>query len=193
MLSTGYPQPTFQLIRCGVFVRCILKQQAQGCCRYVKGDKCDRTKKLAFNYLVIHLNMKSAQAASTKYVERAGQASADYVQGAEGTQRDQAAAAIAAKANYAAGVTAAITRGAYEKGLQASGKAGWLEGVRRKGQNRFAEGVAAGQLKYATNSGKYDAARGAADALPRGPKGSEANYARAKAVGQALRKTKVGA
>jgi len=75
-----------------------------------------------------------------------------------------------------------------------SGKAGWLKGVKKeKGANRFAEGVASGATKYATNSGKYDSARTAADSLPRGPKGSEANFARSKAVGQALRRMKVGA
>lgn len=136
--------------------------------------------------------MKTAQQSSTKFVERAGAASQDYVTGAESSNKDQSAAAIAAAPNYAAGVQAAITRGAYQKGLQQSGKAGWLNGVRTKGQNRFAEGVAAGAVKYATNSGKYDSARSAADSLPRGPKGSEANYARAKAVGQALRKMKTG-
>lgn len=136
--------------------------------------------------------MKSAQQSATKFVERAGAASQDYVSGVESTSKDQAAAAIAAAPNYAAGVQAAIGRGAYQKGLQASGKAGWVNGVRTKGQNRFAEGVSAGAVKYATNSGKYDSARSAAESLPRGPKGSEANYARAKAVGQALRKMKTG-
>ena len=137
--------------------------------------------------------MKSAQQSAQKFVDRAGAASGDYVEGAERTGKDQAAAAIAGKANWAAGIQAAITGGRYEKGLQASGKSGWLKGVREKGVNRFAEGVASGAGKYATNSGKYDSARSAADALPRGPKGSEQNFARAKAVGQALRKMKVGA
>lgn len=136
--------------------------------------------------------MKSAQQSATKFVERAGAASQDYVSGAESTSKDQAAAAIAAAPNYAAGVQAAIGRGAYQKGLQASGKAGWVNGIRTKGQNRFAEGVSAGAVKYATNSGKYDSARSAAESMPRGPKGSEANYARAKAVGIALRKMKTG-
>lgn len=137
--------------------------------------------------------MKSAAQSAQKFVERASVASGDYVEGAQQTQKDQAAAAIAAKGNYAAGVQAAITRGAYERGLQESGKAGWLEGVTKKGANRFAEGVASGASKYATNSGKYDGARAAAVSLPRGPKGSEANFARSKAVGMALRKQKVGA
>lgn len=136
--------------------------------------------------------MKSASKSAEKYVNRASAASMDYKSGAEQTSKDQAAAAIAAKANYAAGINASIQRGAYEKGLQASGKAGWLKGVTEKGANRFAEGVSAGASKYATNSGKYDSARNAASSLPRGPKGSEQNFARAKAVAVALRTAKVG-
>lgn len=136
--------------------------------------------------------MKTASQSAQKFVERAGAASGDYVSGAQQTTKDQSAAAIAAAPNYAAGVQAAIARGAYAKGLQTSGKAGWLKGVTEKGANRFAEGVASGAAKYATNSGKYDGARGAASSLPRGPKGSEQNFARAKAVGQALRAAKVG-
>lgn len=137
--------------------------------------------------------MKTAQQSAQKFVERAGAASGDYVEGAQRTSKDQSAAAIAAQPNYVAGVQAAITRGAYAKGLQKSGKAGWLKGITEKGANRFAEGVASGSAKYAINSGAYDSARAAADSLPRGAKGSEANYARAKAVGMALRKQKVGA
>lgn len=136
--------------------------------------------------------MKSASQSMNKFVERAGAASGDYVSGAQSTTKDQAAAAIAGKANWQAGIQAAITGGRYEKGLQASGKSGWLKGVTEKGANRFAEGVASGAQKYATNSAKYDSARNAAASLPRGPKGSEANFARAKAVGQALRSAKVG-
>jgi len=137
--------------------------------------------------------MKSAAQSAQKFVERASVASGDYVEGAQSTQKDQAAAAIAAAPNYQAGVQAAIARGAYQKGLSESGKAGWLKGVTEKGAERFASGVASGASKYATNSGKYDGARGAAASLPRGPKGSEANFARSKAVGMALRKQKTGA
>jgi len=137
--------------------------------------------------------MKSASQSASKFVERAGAATQDYTEGARSTNKDQAAAAIAGKGNWAAGIQAAITGDRYAKGLSVSGKQGWLKGVTEKGANRFAEGVASGASKYATNSGKYDSARGAAESLPRGPKGSEANYNRAKVVGQALRKMKVGA
>lgn len=137
--------------------------------------------------------MKTASQSGQKFVERAGAATADYVEGALRTNKDQAANAIAATPNYVSGVQAAIARGAYAKGLTKSGKAGWAKGIQDKGQARFAEGVASGMSKYVTNSGAYDSARSAAESLPRGAKGSEANYARAKAVGVALRKQKVGA
>lgn len=137
--------------------------------------------------------MKTASQSAAKFVERAGAASQDYVEGAKSTNKDQSAAAIAGAGNYVAGIQASITAKRYEKGLQASGKAGWLKGITEKGANRFAEGVSSGAGKYATNSGKYDSARSAADSLPRGPKGSEANFARSKAVGTALRKAKIGA
>ncbi|MEK7179972.1 MAG: hypothetical protein AAB706_00695 [Patescibacteria group bacterium] len=136
--------------------------------------------------------MKTASNSAKKFVERASAASGDYLSGAQSTSKDQSAAAIAGKANYAAGINAALAAGRYEKGLQKSGKSGWLKGITDKGANRFAEGVASGASKYAANSGLYDSARSAADSMPRGPKGSEANFARAKAVGQALRKLKTG-
>lgn len=136
--------------------------------------------------------MKTASQSAQKFVERAGAASGDYVSGAQQTSKDQSAAAIAGKANWAAGIQAAISGDRFAKGLQQSGKSGWLKGVTEKGANRFAEGVASGASKYATNSGKYDSARGAANSLPRGPKGSEANFLRSKTVGQALRKLKMG-
>ena len=55
--------------------------------------------------------MKTASQSSQKFVERASAASGDYVSGAQSTTKDQAAAAIAGKQNWVAGVQAAITGG----------------------------------------------------------------------------------
>lgn len=139
-----------------------------------------------------YIFMKSAQQSATKFVERAGAASGEYLKGAEQTSKDQAAAAIAAAPLYAAGVQQAITQGRFQKGLGKSGKQGWLAGVREKGQNRFGAGVAASSSKYATESAKYDGARGAAASLPRGLKGSDQNLGRVKAVVVAQRQLKIG-
>lgn len=136
--------------------------------------------------------MKSAQQSAQKFVERASAASGDFVSGAEQTTKDQSALAIAAAPIYAQAIQASITRGSYAKGLGKSGKAGWLNGIRSKGADRFAGGVSASSAKYATNSAPYDAARNTASSLPRGLKGSETNLARVKAVVNALRTAKVG-
>lgn len=135
----------------------------------------------------------SAQKAAEKFASRAPLAGGDYVQGARETGKDQAALSIAAKDNYKIGVTEAISRGAYEKGLQRSGKSGWLKGITEKGESRYSEGVAGARDKYATNSARFDTARGAAASAPRGPKGSATNLNRVALVVNALRKMKTGA
>ena len=139
--------------------------------------------------------MSNANTASTKWAQRAGNASGDYKDGVMNTTKDQSAAAIAAKSIYAAGVQQAITKGSYEKGLAKSGKAGWQKGVEEKGAANYGTGVmSSGALsKYATNSGKFDSARNAAASLPRGAKGSAGNLARVTAVANSLHALKVSA
>ena len=85
--------------------------------------------------------MKTASQAVTKWANRAGAASQDYLEGAQQTTKDQATAAIAAKANYVAGLQASFAAGSFEKGLQRSGKSGWLAGVTEKGANNYPAGV----------------------------------------------------
>ena len=136
--------------------------------------------------------MKTAQASVEKFITRASAASGDYVKGAQDTNKDQAARAIAAKAIYQQALTASFGRGSYEKGLQKSGKGGWLKGVVDKGGNRFGEGVSVSGPKYATESGKFDAARNVSENMPSGLKGSATNLAKVAAVVSALRKEKTG-
>ena len=134
--------------------------------------------------------MRTAQESALKFVERASSASGLYKSGAESTSKDQSARAIGAKKLYQDGLTASFSRDAYAKGLQKSGKQGWLDGVVKKGADRYAGGIAVSGNKYATNSGRFDTARTAADNLPRGLKGSETNLARVKVVVNALRAVK---
>ena len=135
--------------------------------------------------------MRTAQESTAKFIERAGSAAGLYRSGSEQTTKDQSARAIGAKAIYQAALTASFSRDAFAKGLQKSGKAGWLSGVVQKGADRYAPGIAVSGSKYATNSGRFDGARQAADNLPRGVKGSPTNLARVAAVVNALRAVKV--
>ena len=136
--------------------------------------------------------MRTASQSAEKFVTRAGAAAQDFVAGSQATTKDQASLAIAAKARYQAELQASFTRDSYSKGLSKSGKAGWLRGITVKGGDRYGSGVAASASKYASESGRFDSARNAAANLPRGLKGSEQNFARAKAVVTALRAAKVG-
>lgn len=138
--------------------------------------------------------MKTAAASATKWQGNSGNGAQNYVSGAQNTTKDQAALAIAAKGNYAAGVQAAITAGSFEKGLGKSGKQGWLAGVQQKGAQNYGTGVSspAAHSKYAANSGAYDSARGAAANIARGPKGAAGNIARVSAVVAAERAIKMG-
>lgn len=136
--------------------------------------------------------MKTASQSAEKFVRNAANASQDYVDGASSTTKDQAAAAVAAIPVMKSAILAAIDGGRVAKGLQKSGKQGWLNGVRTKGSERFASGVSAAREKYAANSAPYDGARGASANMPRGPRGSAANFERSKTVGLALNALRVG-
>lgn len=137
--------------------------------------------------------MKTASQSVAKWASRTGAASQDYARGVQETDKDQAARAIAAKEIYKSALTESFGRDAYAKGLQRSGNQGWKTGVAEKGAQNFSTGVSTqgAQSKYASESGKYDNARMAADKLPRGPRGSAGNLARVAAVANALRAVKV--
>lgn len=138
--------------------------------------------------------MKTASQVGSKWQTKAGSSISDYLSGVRSTQKDQAAAAIAAKGNWKAGLDAAVSGGLYEKGLQRSGSAGWKAGVEQKGSANYGTGVsaAASLTKYTENSGKYDSARQAAASVARGPKGSQGNLQRVAAVVTAERAVKLG-
>ncbi|MEK7578905.1 MAG: hypothetical protein AAB456_04345 [Patescibacteria group bacterium] len=137
---------------------------------------------------------KNASSAVLKWQQRAAGASTDYADGARATDKDQAQRAIASKTIYQQALTESFGRDAYAKGLQKSGKAGWLAGVEQKGATNYSTGVSAdiARSKYVSESSKYDNARKAADSMPRGPRGSAANLNRVSTVVNALRAVKVG-
>lgn len=136
--------------------------------------------------------MKTASEVSDKWGNRASGASTDYVKGAEETSKDQSVLAEAAIPFMKSALIKAIDGGAVSRGLKRSGKQGWLNGVKEKGGTRYGEGVntVTAKAKYTANSGKYDSARGSANGMPRGEKGSSTNLARVTKVVTELRKVK---
>ena len=136
--------------------------------------------------------MKTAADSAKKFVERAGSAAGLYFEGARDTSKDQSALAVAAIPRMKTELLKAIDTGRVAKGLQASGKQGWFKGVEEKGKDRYEPGIRFSGAKYATNSGKFDSARGAAANMPTGDKGSATNLAKVSAVVAALPKVKLG-
>lgn len=93
------------------------------------------------------MSLPTAQEVATKWAQRAGAAAQDYVSGAERTDKDPTALAIAALPRMRAQVLAAIDSGKVAAGLRRAGKAGWLDGIRSKGASNYSSGVSAAQSK----------------------------------------------
>ena len=127
-----------------------------------------------------------------KYVDRAGVAGGDYVEGVRAPRRPQAETAIAAADNYRNSLTASFGRNAYEKGLQRSGEAKWTRKSISVGAPRYPQGVTEGAQDYQTAIAPYIAAIEALDLSPRFPTGDDRNYIRVREVGQELRRVKLG-
>jgi hypothetical protein len=89
----------------------------------------------------------SAQEFADKWAQRTSAAAADYVAGAERTDVDPTALAIAAIPRMRQNILAAIDTGKVAAGLRRSGKTGWLAGVAGKGAQNFASSVSAQATK----------------------------------------------
>lgn len=132
----------------------------------------------------------NASAIAKKWSRRAGSAGPEYKAGVEQTPKDQAQLAIAAKDNYAEGVTAGILRGAFEKGLAKSGKAKWQRNSAGKGATNYPGGVRAAESDYQTGVQPYLSALDAIVYPEKGPRRSIGNLARVTAVFEAMSKLK---
>lgn len=92
--------------------------------------------------------LPTAQEAAAKWSSRASAASQDYVAGAQRTDKDPTALAIAAGPRYLSQVQLAYQSGRYAAGLRRSGKQGWLDGITSKGGTNYSTGVNAAQQKF---------------------------------------------
>lgn len=77
-----------------------------------------------------------------KWKANTSAASAEYVAGAESTDKDPTQLAIAAIPYMRARVIEAIDSGRVANGLRRAGKQGWLAGITGKGRANFESGVA---------------------------------------------------
>lgn len=110
----------------------------------------------------------------------------DYRIGVENPRRDWAQATGAAESAYEAGVTQAIAKKRFGKGVKLAGSEAWQRGAVEKGTARWGPGVTMAQDKYARNFAPYRDAIERVTLPPRYARRDPRNLDRVKAIVNAL-------
>lgn len=122
-----------------------------------------------------------------KFKTRAAAAAPDYGKGVANAGGKWIAGAAAAEDAWAAGTQDAVANRRFGAGVRKAGAAKYQDRAAKLGPDRYRTGVAEGANEWGKNFQPFaDALRGL-DAGPQGMRGSEQNYQRSRAVGQALR------
>jgi hypothetical protein len=121
-----------------------------------------------------------------KFQRRASQAGQDFQDGvSEVSDSDQANATLEAADNWTQGVQDAISEGRFQSGVQDSTKS-WQEETLEVGASRFTQGASQAGDTWRAEFQEYADTLESLSLQPRGPRGSEANFQRSRAVGEAL-------
>lgn len=91
-----------------------------------------------------------ATTVAQRWATNGAASSGKWQENANATTVDPTALAIAAGPKYLQNVQTAYQQGRYQRGLQRSGKAGWLAGINGKGAANFSNGISQSESKFAT-------------------------------------------
>jgi hypothetical protein len=138
------------------------------------------------------IKVKDAGSAAAKFTQRGAAAASDYTAGVQGAGEDWARNTAGSVENYNAAVQDAIARGAFARGVQQAGPTKFASRASTVGARRFPEGVREAGPAFQAGVAPYLQIIAALTLPPRRPKGDPANFARVQAVGDALRRRKVG-
>lgn len=127
---------------------------------------------------------------ASKFARRAQSAGPEYENGVRNPSTPWSQAATAAQGSYEQGVTQAISRKAYGKGVQSAGDGKWQKNSVEKGPARYAQGVQLAEGDYAQKMAPVLDAIARVDLPPRGPRGSAQNLQRMTPIPQALAQLK---
>lgn len=134
--------------------------------------------------------MPEVRAGGTKWKQRAGQASKDYLNGVQRPRRNWQQATVEAAESYNAGVQQALSEGRFAKGVQRAGQTAYLNGVTKKGPARYVEGVNQSGDAYDKGFAPYAETIRSLQLSPRGRRGDPANLQRVVEVADALHQTR---
>lgn len=119
--------------------------------------------------------------------------SADFEAGIRAPKESWVDKTSGAESAYEEGVSAAIGRKAFGKGVKEAGNAKWSSKTLLVGVPRWGGGVRAAEADYGKGFGPYRAVIEGTVLPPRGPKGSPANIDRVRVMAAALHDAKIKA
>jgi len=135
--------------------------------------------------------VKDAATLAKKFAARAAAAGPEYLSGVTGAGARWQTNATAGAQAWQDGVSEAAGRGAFQKGVAASGGAHFEERATTIGARRFPEGVRAAESTWAEGAQPFLQEIAAATLSPRGAKGDPRNYDRSRELGEKLRAKKL--
>ena len=127
----------------------------------------------------------------SKWKSRAAVSEPEYRKGVDRAKDWQGATAAAAD-RYASGVTAAIGRGAFSKGVGETSTSEWKSKTLAKGAARWGDGINKSEADFRKGMGAVISTIQGVTLPERGPAGSPGNYERVRTMGEALHKLKTG-
>lgn len=134
--------------------------------------------------------IRALEAIGRKWATVTPQRSADYEAGVKDPKARWSAMTLAAADAWKAGITDAISRNAFHKGVSKAGDTAWQEGAVLKGVQRWGPGVQIAEPKYVAGFAPYHAAISRLTLPARYARRDPRNMARVAAVVDALKKVK---
>jgi len=131
-------------------------------------------------------NIKSMSRISDKWTRVASGAGQEYQEGVENPRADWATETAKAEGAYQQGVQAAISRGAFGKGVKKAGTSKWQTNAINKGPSRYSEGVRLSTDAYDVGFAPYREIIAKTTLPARGPKGDPKNITRVAVMAKAL-------
>jgi len=136
------------------------------------------------------MRIKSADDIAAKWARVAPGRQADFKTGVTDTAVDWAKPTAAAADSYVAGVTDAIQRGGFAKGVEKAGTDKWRRKVSDVGVARWGPGVLAAQADMSSAIAPYVDALSRTTLPPKGPRNDPRNLERVAVVARVLGDTR---
>jgi hypothetical protein len=135
--------------------------------------------------------VKSLARISGKWARVASVSQTEYEEGVRNPRSDWAEKTRAAEGNYERGVTQAIQRKSFGKGVAKAGTAKWQERTLTKGPSRWSEGIQQSKAAFEAGFAPYAEVIKRTNLPPRGPKGDPKNIQRVAVLAEALHAEKL--